>query len=76
MLAVFGVLTSVVAAFYYLKIIKVMFFDEPADKFDDDVGFARRTVIFISVFFIMIFILKPSALIEISMRAATSLFPG
>jgi NADH-quinone oxidoreductase subunit N len=75
-LAVFGVLTSVVAAFYYLRIIKVMFFDEPADKFDDNIGFARRTVIFISVFFIVAFIVSPSALIEISMRAAASLFPG
>lgn len=75
-LAVFGVLTSVVAAFYYLRIIKVMFFDEPAEKFDAIHDFARRTVIFISVFFIMAFIIKPSALIEISMRAAASLFPG
>ncbi len=75
-LAVLGVLASVVAAYYYLRIIKVMFFDEPADKFDEDVGFARRTVIFISLFFIVIFIVKPSALIEISMRAAASLFPG
>jgi NADH-quinone oxidoreductase subunit N len=75
-LAVFGVVMSVVAAFYYLKIIKVMFFDEPADKFDNDAGFARRTVIFISVFFIIAFIIKPSALIEISMKAAGALFPG
>ena len=29
-LAVIGVLTSVVAAFYYLRIVKVMYFDEPA----------------------------------------------
>lgn len=75
-LAVLGVLTSVVAAYYYIKIIKVMFFDEPADKFDDEVGFARRTVIFISLFFVVAFIVKPSALIEISMNAARALFPG
>lgn len=75
-LAVLGVLTSVVAAYYYIKIIKVMFFDEPADTFDDDVGFARRTVIFISLFFTVMFIISPSSLIEISMRAAASLFPG
>jgi NADH-quinone oxidoreductase subunit N len=33
MLAIIGVLASVVAAFYYLRIVKVMFFDEPKDSF-------------------------------------------
>lgn len=33
-LAVIGVLSSVVAAFYYLRVVKIMFFDEPADAFD------------------------------------------
>src|SRR5262244_1995823 len=33
-LAVIGVLTSVVGAFYYLSIIKVMYFDEPAGRLD------------------------------------------
>ena len=33
-LAIFGVLTSVVGAYYYLRIVKVMYFDEPAPAFD------------------------------------------
>ena len=33
-LAVIGVLTSVVGAFYYIRIIKVMYFDAPAEAFD------------------------------------------
>ena len=33
-LAVIGVLTSVIGAYYYLRIIKVMYFDEPAEAFD------------------------------------------
>ena len=33
-LAVIGVLTSVVGAYYYLRIVKVMYFDEPAEAFD------------------------------------------
>ena len=37
-LAVIGLLTSVVAAFYYLRIVKLMYFDEPADRFDRPVG--------------------------------------
>ena len=33
-LAVVGVLASVVSAFYYLRVVKIMYFDEPADEFD------------------------------------------
>lgn len=75
-LAVFGVLTSVVAAFYYLKIIKVMFFDEPMDRFDVDSGTGRSTILMVSLFFVVTFILYPSALIDVSMKAATALFAG
>lgn len=44
-LAVIGVLTSVVGAFYYLRIIKVMFFDEPAPAFESSHGRAVSSVI-------------------------------
>lgn len=37
-LAVVGLLSSVVAAFYYLRIVKLMYFDEPLDAFDHPVG--------------------------------------
>jgi NADH-quinone oxidoreductase subunit N len=33
-LAVIGVLASVVSAFYYLRVVKIMYFDEPVDEFD------------------------------------------
>ena len=75
-LAVLGILSSVVAAYYYLRIIKVMFFDEPADSFDGDMGFALRAVIFISIIFILFFILSPDILVETARSAATALFPG
>lgn len=75
-LATIGVLASVVGAFYYLRIIKVMFFDEPADAFDGDVPFSRRAVLFIAVVFVIAFVFKPSPLLESSLLAASSLFPG
>ncbi len=75
-LAVFGVLTSVVAAFYYLRVIKVMFFDEPADPFDREMAFARRAVIFISIVFVLGFIAAPNLLMTTSFHAATALFTG
>ncbi len=37
-LVVVGLLSSVVAAFYYLRIVKLMYFDEPLDAFDHPVG--------------------------------------
>lgn len=75
-LAVFGVLTSVVAAYYYIRIIKVMFFDEPVEKFDGSVPFARRAVIALSVLFIVAFIFNPSPLVDISEDAVSVFFNG
>lgn len=47
-LAIIGVLTSVIGAFYYLRIIKVMFFDEPAPAFESGHGRAVSSVIAIT----------------------------
>ncbi|PJB72990.1 MAG: NADH-quinone oxidoreductase subunit NuoN [Alphaproteobacteria bacterium CG_4_9_14_3_um_filter_47_13] len=73
-LAVLGVLASVVGAYYYLRIIKVMFFDEPADALDGQSFFSRRAVVLLSVVFVLLFILSPDALVHTSFNAASSLF--
>lgn len=73
-LAVLGVMSSVIAAYYYLRIIKTMFFDEPVDKFDSEIEFPRQLVIGISIVITLIFIFKPSPLVEVSQSAVTSLF--
>lgn len=73
-LGVLGVLSSVVAAYYYLRIIKVMFFDEPAEAFDGTIEFPRKLVIGLSVLIVLLFILNPSPLIEVTQSAVTSLF--
>lgn len=73
-LATLGVLTSVVAAYYYLRIIKVMFFDEPADRFDQNEAFTRRAVVFISVLFVLGFVAMPSTIVSSTYSAATALF--
>ena len=75
-LAVIGVLSSVVAAFYYLRIIKVMFFDEAADPFDSQIDFLNRAVILVSVLFVVFFIVSPDTLIHASRDAAHILFVG
>jgi NADH-quinone oxidoreductase subunit N len=75
-LSVLGVVSSVVAAYYYLRIIKIMFFDEAADPFDGKLPFARRAVLLISTVFVLAFILKPSLIVESAQSAALSLFFG
>jgi NADH:ubiquinone oxidoreductase subunit 2 (subunit N) len=54
-LAVIGVLASVIGAFYYLRIIKVMFFDEPGEVVFPVVGQGRiaRVVMFLAAVFIL-----------------------
>ena len=75
-LAVLGVLTSVVAAYYYLRIIKVMFFDSAVDPYDDSIPFARRVILAVSIFFVLAFILKPSLIVASTQGAASVLFTG
>jgi NADH-quinone oxidoreductase subunit N len=72
-LSVLGVLLSVVSAYYYLRIIKVMFFDEPVPAYDSGAPFARRAVVALSVFVIVAFVFDPSPLIDLS-RDAVSVF--
>ena len=47
-LAIIGALSSVVAAFYYLRVIKVIYLDEPAEAFVDKVGIELRAVLAVS----------------------------
>lgn len=75
-LAVFGVLTSVVAAYYYLRVIKIMFFEEPSDEFDKDVSFSIRAIVFVSVLFVTGFIMAPDQIIGLGRNAAMALFAG
>lgn len=73
-LVVLGVLTSVVSAYYYLRIVKVMFFDEPADPFDRGMTVEKRLVLLASVLFVVGFILKPNLIVDSAMSAAKALF--
>ena len=73
-LAVLGVLSSVVAAYYYLRIIKVMFFEDAADSFEKEIPFARRVVLLVSILFVLGFAIKPSLIIASAQGAAAALF--
>ncbi len=75
-LAVLGVLSSVVAAYYYLRIVKVMFFDEAGDAFEGGLPFARRLILCLSIVFVLGFILKPGVFIASTQGAVAALFAG
>jgi NADH-quinone oxidoreductase subunit N len=72
-LAVIGVLTSVVGAFYYLSIIKVMYFDEPLPKLDP-MRVELRTVLAVAGLFNIFFFVYPGPLVSVATAAAKSLF--
>ena len=75
-LAVIGVLASVVAAFYYLRIVKIMYFDEPADAFDRLPGREVGVVMTVTGLFIVLFLIIPGPMLHAAAVAAKSLFPG
>jgi NADH-quinone oxidoreductase subunit N len=54
-LAVIGVLASVVGAYYYLRIIKIMYFDEPAGRFEP-MATELRVVLGVSGAFVLLFV--------------------
>jgi NADH-quinone oxidoreductase subunit N len=72
-LAVIGVLTSVVGAFYYIRIIKVMYFDAPAEKFDTRPA-ALSFVVAGTGLFTALFFLFPAPLVGAAQAAASVLF--
>jgi len=72
-LAVIGVLTSVVGAFYYLSIVKVMYFDDPLAKLDP-VRVEVGTVVAVTGLFNILFFVYPGPLVSAATTAAKSLF--
>jgi len=72
-LAIIGVLLSTVAAYYYLRIVKLMYFDAPAERFDP-MPAALVTVLTVNGLFVLLFFVYPSPLVSIAEAASKSLF--
>ncbi|MBI3710288.1 MAG: NADH-quinone oxidoreductase subunit NuoN [Proteobacteria bacterium] len=75
-LAVIGVLTSVVAAYYYLRIVKLMYFDDPVDVFDQPIGRPLGLVLAGTSLFTLLFFVYPAPLIFAAGLAAAALYAG
>jgi NADH-quinone oxidoreductase subunit N len=72
-LAVIGVLTSVIGAYYYLAIVKVMYFDEPQRSFDP-MPREQAVVLGVAGLFNLLFFAYPAPLVDAATVAAKSLF--
>jgi len=72
-LAVVGVLLSVVGAFYYLRIVKIMYFDEPVEAFEP-MPTPLVVVLGASGLLILFYFVYPAPLVSAAEVAAKSLF--
>jgi NADH-quinone oxidoreductase subunit N len=72
-LAVIGMLASAIGAYYYLRIVKIMYFDEPATRFDPMPG-ALRGVLTVSGVLVILYVVWPAPLLRAASAAAKSLF--
>ena len=75
-LAVIGLVTSVVSAFYYLRIVKIMFFDEPAEAFDRPIGWEMTAILWVTGAVTLLFFVVPGPILDSAAAAASVLFPG
>ncbi len=71
-LAVIGVLSSVVGAYYYLRIVKIIYFDEPAERFDP-MDSEVRLVAYASGAFVLFFVVFVNYVLAVAETAAQSL---
>ena len=63
-LAIIGLITTVISAFYYLRIIKIIYFDDPKEIFEIDQNFGLKLSLFLSTIIILIYFIYPSFLID------------
>jgi NADH-quinone oxidoreductase subunit N len=73
-LAVLGVIASVIGAYYYIRIVKIMYFDDAKPAF----ATVDRNVFLVmaaSGLFVILFIVAPNPLVEAARAAARSLHP-
>ena len=75
-LAVIGLVTSVVSAYYYLRIVKIMFFDEPAEAFDRPIGWEMTAILWVTGAVTLLFFVVPGPILDSAAAAASVLFPG
>ena len=64
-LAIVGLIATVISAFYYLRIIKVIYFDEEKEKYDTEQHFGLKVSLAITTFITLLFFIFPGEISEI-----------
>ena len=64
-LAIMGLITTVISAFYYLRIIKIIYFDESKETFEIGQNFGLRISLALSTIIILVYFIYPSLLIDL-----------
>ncbi|MEK9671634.1 MAG: NADH-quinone oxidoreductase subunit NuoN [Rhodospirillaceae bacterium] len=72
--AVIGVLTSVIGAFYYLRIVRVMYFEDSEAPLDTHVSRELRWVILAMAIIISFYFVQPNIILDPAAQAASTLF--
>ena len=67
-LAIVGLLSTVVAAFYYLRVIKIIYFDKEKEKYDQDHNIWLKFSLTFSTILILLYFVFPSQLIDVVSR--------
>jgi NADH-quinone oxidoreductase subunit N len=67
-LAIVGLLSTVIAAYYYLRIIKVIYFEEKKEKYDTDHSTWLKISLAFSTLLILLYFIYPSKIVEIVSR--------
>ena len=74
-LAVLGVISSVISAYYYLRIIKVMYFDDlTVSNYQTNISSKSFVILLLSIFFISSFVFYPTLLINLSTNISYDFF--
>tara|TARA_B100001540_G_scaffold17287_1_gene14555 strand:- start:119 stop:550 length:432 start_codon:yes stop_codon:yes gene_type:complete len=68
LLAIIGLLSTVIAAFYYLRIIKIIYFDPEKEMYEKNHHFGLKFTLILSTIFIIGYFIYPSGLTEIISR--------
>ena len=63
--AIIGLVTTVISAFYYLRIIKIIYFDKPKEAFEESYDWGLKTPLILSTILILIYFIYPSLLVDV-----------
>ena len=64
-LAIIGHVTTVISAFYYIRIIKIIYFDKPKKPFEESYDWGLKAILTLSSILILIYFIYPSILTDV-----------